>query len=141
DIPVQDGVHQGFGDAESWSADAVLGVNNPLPNINIGGAVVSGSTAISGELSRSRSVSGFLGWSIDPGKSNSFGVSLTGSASEGRGVLQLVDIDGDGLPDKVFEHASEGFKYQRNLGGQGFDAPTSLSIPALSGNAGVTVSL
>jgi hypothetical protein len=51
----------------------------------------------------------YLGWAATgPSKSGSLGVKVGGEHSSSDGVLALVDVDGDGLPDKVFRTRCSG---------------------------------
>ena len=52
-------------------------------------------------------------------KERSAGVTYNYSYSESEGVIALVDINGDGLPDKVFKKGSNLY-FRPNMGGTGF---------------------
>lgn len=58
----------------------------------------------------------YVGIGAEPTKSGSAGAKLGFSYAQDNGLLALVDVDGDGLPDKVFRDG-EAVKYRKNLSG------------------------
>lgn len=91
------------------------GFLNPLNN---SGNFSDDATAIGGTKSQNTGVSVYAGIGINDNnmgsKSNTGGVSFSYSYSSATGVSTLIDIDGDGVPDKVF--AKDGaLKYRSSL--------------------------
>ena len=74
----------------------------------LGGGYSSGKTVGGGMM---------VGFGIGPGTMN-VGASYSHSKNEGNGKIALTDIDGDGLPDKVFK-TSSGLRYCKNLAAEG----------------------
>ncbi len=66
-------------------------------------------------------------------KPNSYGMNGGHRFTYTHGLVSLVDIDGDALPDRVFR-GSEGFAYNRNLHGEGTlgFAPEATPLPTLT---------
>ncbi|MFC4686025.1 RHS repeat-associated core domain-containing protein [Epilithonimonas pallida] len=75
---------------------------------------------------------------LDLKKSGTIGLNYSYTENENFGKSQLMDIDGDGLPDKVFYKDGGTIKYRRNLGNS-FGAINSVSgfsnIPLSKNNA------
>ncbi|UCD56560.1 MAG: hypothetical protein JSV16_12085, partial [Candidatus Hydrogenedentota bacterium] len=102
--------YRGFDVAESWIMpfDNVIGIM-PLDG---GASALGGNPSIEGG---GHLYVGFNPW--DPTKNNSVAGGKVGyTRSDGDGILTLIDIDGDSLPDKVFEDGF-GFAFRRNLSG------------------------
>lgn len=75
-------------------------------------------SALGGGVSTSRGFSSYVGVGpVDsqPTTSNTAGASLSYTPSESKGLLALVDINGDGLPDKIFKDSGNLY-YRPNLG-------------------------
>lgn len=73
-----------------------------------------------------------------PAKSNSVGFKSGSSSNRSEGLLALIDINGDGLPDKVFREGGQ-IMYRRNRSGPGAGATTTFgpktpvaALPAIS---------
>ncbi|MGI3199803.1 hypothetical protein ACRJ4W_16830 [Streptomyces sp. GLT-R25] len=64
------------------------------------------STGVGGHL--------YVGFGSNPTKSGSVGVKAGYNRSTDEGMLALTDVDGDNLPDKVFERG-DGFVFRKNL--------------------------
>ena len=101
------GNYLGFTAAQDWS----------VPSDNISGHLIGGNdraSALGG--SETLGVGGhlYVGFNIFEGdKMFSFGAKAGYQRSSNKGRLQLIDINGDGLPDKVFEDG--GVKFRPNL--------------------------
>jgi RHS repeat-associated protein len=72
-------------------------------------------------------------------KSGSIGVKVGFNHNEDSGLLALVDVDGDNLPDKVYRGGS-GIMYRKNLSGPHgvaafSDTPKQLTLPAIMGES------
>ena len=75
------------------------------------------ATALGGTRSTSTSFNTYAGvgpTDASPSKSNTGGISYAHSKSNSDGVVTMIDLDGDGLPDKVFCKGSEVF-YRKQL--------------------------
>lgn len=138
EVTKTDTVYQGFESEQLWSA----GTEKPdiglaLPNgfyDSIGNAdpsVLGGS--------RTRSFGGhlYVGVGFGMTKNISVGAKVGMRSDDTKGGVALVDIDGDGLADRVFRGESGGFVFNRNQSGptgSGFSAsalPVE-GLPALS---------
>ncbi|MCK5557005.1 MAG: hypothetical protein KAJ01_01415, partial [Candidatus Hydrogenedentes bacterium] len=102
--------YSGFDIAESWAipSDTVFGIMPP------GG----GASALGGNPSIEAGGHLYVGFNpLKPSKSFSIlGGKVGYTGSIGDGILTLIDIDGDSLPDKVFKEGF-GFSFRRNLSG------------------------
>ncbi|HVQ93577.1 MAG TPA: GH-E family nuclease [Mycobacteriales bacterium] len=110
DIRDAAGAYQAFGEV-AW--------NSPDDNLRNGAvATVGGGAGEVGALggSTSTSVGGhlYVGFGVSRSKSGSVGVKAGFSEGEDTGLLALVDVDGDNLPDKVFRGGG-GVVYRKNL--------------------------
>lgn len=111
----QDGNYQPFNSAQNWSIpNDQIGVDfvNPLPFFKgdasaLGG---SGSTSVSGGSAATVGPLGSLAT-----KDYTVGGNFALGKSDATGLIALVDINGDGLPDKVFRQDDRLF-YRPNLG-------------------------
>lgn len=107
-----------------YRAFAPLGWTSPDDNVRNGAVDVVGGAGEAGALNgnTSTSVGGhlYVGFGGTRSKSGSVGVKTGYSSGQETGLLALTDVDGDGLPDKVFRGGG-GVVYRRNLsrpGGQ-----------------------
>lgn len=103
------GVYQGFAAAQDWkTGDDGLG-----DILDVG--------ALGGSVSNAGDVHAYLGFNpADPLKVGSFGGSLTISGGATEGVAELMDINGDMLPDKVFRSGpGKTVQYRLNTSGPG----------------------
>ncbi|MCX4755205.1 SpvB/TcaC N-terminal domain-containing protein [Kitasatospora purpeofusca] len=78
----------------------------------------------------------YVGFGFEPEKTGSTGAKLGFGYAQDNGLLALVDVDGDGLPDKVFRDGDT-VKYRKNLSGPhgrpGFSAEAKpLPLPGLT---------
>jgi RHS repeat-associated protein len=107
------GVYQGFKSPAPWNTQSD-GVGN---NINLGAFGNGNASAMSGVQSIGADGRVYLGFNpFDPEKEGSFGAGLDFSGENDNSLLEMVDINGDNLPDKVFEDSS-GFSYRLNTSG------------------------
>ncbi|MCW3840482.1 polymorphic toxin-type HINT domain-containing protein [Micromonospora yasonensis] len=87
----------------------------------------------------------YVGVGTSPTKSGTVGVKLGFSHGEDKGLLALVDVDGDALPDKVFRDGGT-VKYRKNLSGPAGE-PTfaaqaqPLNLPGIMGESSNTLTL
>ncbi len=104
-----------LGNTENWSPafDNIKGdISNPIPGFGNESSALS--TAKSKNSSRSLAVTlGFWNGFLD--KSITVGGSVSSSSSKTEGLVTMVDINGDGLPDKVFRQNGQ-LWYRANLG-------------------------
>ncbi|HYH04339.1 MAG TPA: sugar-binding protein, partial [Bacillota bacterium] len=105
---VADG-YQGFGSSRQWLADAA---DHSLYGIKSESVSLLGAGA-----GRNSGIHSYVGYNPSSGrKQGSFGVKVGSSSSDTQDVATLIDINGDGLPDRVFE-GSDGVYYQPNQSG------------------------
>ncbi|MDT3706352.1 MAG: SpvB/TcaC N-terminal domain-containing protein, partial [Thiobacillus sp.] len=124
------GVYRGFAASSDWAVGA--------DNVSAGLMGKGVASALGG--SRARSAGGHLYVGVGTGtnvtsKTDTVGAKLGYTRSTSETLLAMADMDGDGLPDKVFK--SDGrFHYRPNLakpgGIAGFGEPVALpSLPAI----------
>ena len=116
DIRDAQGQYQGFKPAD-WSVpgDSLGDSTLDLTNANAGDA-----SALNANRSTEAGVHLYVGVGTAAGKPESVGVKVGSSHSSDEGVLALVDVDGDNLPDKVFRKMVNGVAtvwYRKNLSG------------------------
>lgn len=125
------GAYKGFAPAAAWSigSDGV-GAPNMFGRGNASAIGGSKGTSVGGHL--------YVGVGVgDPtSKVDSAGFKVGYSSSDNEGLVALADMNGDGLPDKVFR-GDGGFYYRPNLskpgGSAGFGDKVRLdSLPAIS---------
>ena len=91
---------------------------------------------LSGVQGNSWNIKGALtvgfGFGVSGNKKKTAGLNYTYSENETFGKSQLMDIDGDGLPDKVFFNKNGNIRYRKNLGNS-FSAGSPLSSTGISG--------
>jgi RHS repeat-associated protein len=127
----------GFGAAESWSAGSD-GVGSPALGLNGAATTLGGSITIGGGGHV------YLGFNPDaPEKEGSFGGKIGFNISSNDGVEELIDVNGDGLPDKVYK-TLEGVFVRFNQSGPGggtsFGPVVALpSLPAISSEQTVMI--
>ncbi|OLE27142.1 MAG: hypothetical protein AUG49_06140 [Catenulispora sp. 13_1_20CM_3_70_7] len=80
------------------------------------------STTVGGHL--------YVGFGESPTKSNTVGVKVGYSHDSDKGLLALVDVDGDGLPDKVYNDGGT-IKYRKNLSAPGGQSAFSGTVQTL----------
>ncbi|MEV0620628.1 SpvB/TcaC N-terminal domain-containing protein, partial [Nonomuraea sp. NPDC050404] len=110
DIRDASGAYTAFQRVEWTSPDD--GLSNGLVNGIRPGAGEAG--ALNGNTSTSAGGHLYTGWGPLPSKSNSVGVKAGFSRGSDEGLLALVDVDGDSLPDKVFASGG-GYVFRKNL--------------------------
>ncbi|MFC4122900.1 SpvB/TcaC N-terminal domain-containing protein [Nonomuraea zeae] len=105
--------------------DAFARVPWSSPADGLGNSVVNGvrpgagdASALGGNLSRDTGGHLYVGVGTRRSKSGSIGVKAGYSSGTDEGLLALVDVDGDTLPDKVFKTGG-GIAYRKNLAGPG----------------------
>ncbi|MEN3304441.1 MAG: hypothetical protein V7603_643 [Micromonosporaceae bacterium] len=132
DIRDASGAYQAFTPV-TWSSPDD-GLSNGAVDAVTGGAGQAGainantSTSVGGHL--------YVGFGATPSKSNSVGVKSGFSHTEDTGLLALVDVDGDNLPDKVFTSGG-GVVYRKNLSQPGGAPRFSADVRPLSGLPGI----
>ncbi|HEX5749058.1 MAG TPA: SpvB/TcaC N-terminal domain-containing protein [Archangium sp.] len=113
-------IYRGFALVEPWNA----GAEKPdtglvLPDGFYGSIGQADASALGG--SRTRSFGGHLytGISFGADKWLSVGAKVGRRADDSNGRVALVDVNGDGLADRVFRSGSGGFYFNRNQSGPG----------------------
>ncbi|WP_344850684.1 SpvB/TcaC N-terminal domain-containing protein, partial [Kribbella ginsengisoli] len=108
DVRDSQGNYDGF-DSKAWSVpgDGLANTALNLTGENAGNASVLGT-------SKSSSGGGHFYFGVGEHKGSSTGVKVGYSDTSSDGVLALVDVDGDNLPDKVFRSGGV-VKYRKNL--------------------------
>jgi RHS repeat-associated protein len=129
EIRAGDGSYAAFGNSVDWAAGN--------DNVTAGLFGEGRASALSGTSSQSIGGHLYVGYNAtDPTKSGSFGVKIGFNHNSGDGLLTLMDVNGDGLPDKVFK-TGNGFSCRLNMSGTGDSAQTKFSdqvipLPGLS---------
>lgn len=132
DIRGADGTYDAFTKVDWTSPDD--NVRNGAVNGVKSGAGEAG--ALQGNTSRAAGGHLYLGYSTTGQKSGSVGVKAGYSKSSDEGLLALMDVDGDNLPDKVFKSAS-GYVFRKNLSRPGGQPRFSDSTTALRDLPGI----
>lgn len=142
--PTADSAFKGFAAASGWSVggDHIQALSIPGPAQGLLGngeaSMLGGSQAIS------TGFHSYIGFNpTTPTKQNSFGGKVGGRATSSDAQLAFIDIDGDGLPDKVFR-SDGGIGYRPNLSGpsgQPQFASTVRPVPGLSSLGGQSSSM
>lgn len=118
-----------------FSAENKKEITTPNDVANSGFAQGSMSM-LSGVQGNSWNIKGALTFGVGLGasgnKKRTAGLNYTYSENETFGKSQLVDIDGDGLPDKVFFNKNGIIRYRKNLG-DSFSSGSALSTTGISG--------
>ncbi|ASZ13078.1 hypothetical protein KTO58_08975 [Chitinophaga pendula] len=115
------GVFRPFGNVENWQVgdDQVTGdISNPVPGYGNESSLLGTSKA----KNSSKSLALTMGiWDGNWSKSMTVGGSTGSGTTKTEGLTLLYDINGDGLPDKVFRSGGQ-LWYRKNLGstGRGF---------------------
>ncbi len=128
----------GFGSASTWSTG--------IDSVNVAELPIDGvATALGGSVSGSVGAHLYLGFNpTNPDKKGSFGGKIGFNFSQNEGVLELIDINGDGLPDKVYRTLLGVFvRYNQSGpdGGTSFGPVIALpSLPGISTERTITVS-
>ena len=99
--------YDGFAASEDWDTKD----DNVTAGLDLGASALGGAELIGG------GGRAYIGYNqFKAGKGGSFGGGFVGGADEGKSRLELLDINGDNLPDKVFEE-SGAVKYRLNTSG------------------------
>ncbi|HBT70815.1 MAG TPA: hypothetical protein DEB37_00635, partial [Lysinibacillus sp.] len=114
-------------------------------HLNNGSFPGSDMTLISGNVGKSENwrgalsigfsksvLSWFLPISVEFSKNGTIGFNYSYTENESFGKSQLMDMDGDGLPDKVFYKNGGSIQYRKNLG-EGFSYGAPITIEGFSG--------
>ena len=135
----------GFGTPETWNTGDD-DISLAIPNLSHGSLNGSApATALGGSVNTGGGGSIFVGYNPTlPDKKNSIGGKIGFSYSESDGVVEMIDLNGDGLPDKVFKDG--GSLYVR-LNQSGPDGTTTFgsamavaTLPSLSKENTVMIS-
>lgn len=133
------GGYAGFAPAELWNAGS--GDNVTASLFGLGQA-----SALGGTLGDTTGVHLYMGYSFaTPTKRYSAGGKVGGQDSDSEGVLALIDLNGDGLSDKVFRSGDQ-FYMRLNLSGPNgapvfSDPPIELgTLPAIARESSRTTS-
>lgn len=119
-----EGAYLGFAPQSAWSM--------PGDGISIGLLGQGKASALSGSETNSRGGHVYVGVGGNPTKSGSAGFKVGHQRSDSKGMLALIDLNGDGLPDKVFKSGG-GLRWRSNLGfnpaeNRGFFGEASLPV-------------
>lgn len=145
------------------AAGGIDGFETALQSVEVGGTVASGLDALPGVLgdalgqpsmsalgaTLSKDVGGhiYVGFNpASPSKQLSFGAKVGIQAQGGETLVSLVDVDGDGRPDRVYRAADGGFLYNRNESDEdgvrfAAEAAPVTGLPFLSQSASFMASL
>ncbi|WP_405543364.1 polymorphic toxin-type HINT domain-containing protein [Streptomyces phaeochromogenes] len=132
DIRDADGTYEAFARVD-WSS----------PDDNVRNSRVNGVRSGAGEAgalngNTSTGVGGhlYVGFGSNPTKNGSVGVKAGYNRSTDEGMLALTDVDGDNLPDKVFERG-DGYVFRKNLSRPGGEPKFAGSTTALHNLPGI----
>ncbi|HEX7102724.1 MAG TPA: SpvB/TcaC N-terminal domain-containing protein, partial [Nitrolancea sp.] len=110
-----DGSYNGFSSATSWNTGSD----------SVDETTLQDASALSGAVANSYDGHIYLGFNpVDPTKEGSVGVSVNYNHIDSNDKLALIDINGDGLPDKVFE-SGDTIYYRLNQSAPGPDSSTT----------------
>lgn len=129
DVRNQNGAYNGFADAQNWNTG-----NDSLEQTLLGPQDIS---ALGASETNTGDFHMYVGFNLsNPTKTGSFGGSLTIKGGATEGLAEFLDINGDGLPDKVFRKSRGGaVMFRLNTsgpdGGTTFD-PTARSVTNLN---------
>jgi RHS repeat-associated protein len=113
--------YAGFAGGVDWIAQKD-GVKLNLAGIDFESSLVGANQA------SSEGSSGMIGLAF-ASTENAIGVSFNSNSSESSGVLQMIDVDGDGLPDKVYQKEGKGpVYYRRNTWIAGQDSTKKITF-------------
>ena len=141
DIRDAEGGYQAF-QPESW---VVPGDGLTRNELNLTPEQAGDASAINASSSLGGGGHLYLGVGTSASKSGSVGVKAGFSRNQDEGVLALIDVDGDSLPDKVFREGGS-VRYRKNLSGPGGVAEFSaqaheLDLPGIMAEGSNTVTL
>ncbi|MCP4399022.1 MAG: hypothetical protein GY801_17190 [bacterium] len=124
----EDGSYKGFDSASDW--------NTGNDNVSAGLFDEGDASALNGSESKGGGGHLYVGIGVTPTKQNSDGGKVGFNYSESEGLLALIDINGDGLQDKVFKDGGS-ISYRANQsgpdGGTSFGAKRSvIALPEIS---------
>ncbi|WP_159074406.1 SpvB/TcaC N-terminal domain-containing protein [Streptomyces dioscori] len=131
DIRDADGVYDAFAKVD-WSSPDDNVRNGRVDGVRSGAGEAG---ALNGNTSTGAGGHLYVGFGTNPRKSGSAGVKAGYNRSTDEGLLALVDVDGDSLPDKVFERG-DGHVFRKNLsrpGGEPKFAGTTTPLHNLPG--------
>ncbi|HKI99087.1 MAG TPA: SpvB/TcaC N-terminal domain-containing protein, partial [bacterium] len=101
--------------------DLLSGVLDPL--FNSVGIDVNAATALGTTSGLGGSADSFFGFALIPSKEVSIGKRVGRSRNDSKTLTALMDVNGDGLPDKVFNCGSGCFRYRPNTWRPQLDPP------------------
>ena len=108
---------KGYAAAKPWAHQNNDNVRVELPVASAVDPSIGEVSLLGGGSSRGSGTHSYTGFSpTNPSKTNSVGFKVGQSNATTQAKLVFMDVDGDGLPDKVFESA-QGYQYRRNLSG------------------------
>jgi RHS repeat-associated protein len=143
DVQRSDGSYNGYGNSQCWSSGVACGTSggdysqsllSPVGLSALGASETTGATAHA-----------YLGFSPEgPNKDASAGGSLTVSGDVTEAVAEMIDLNGDGLPDKVYRKGAGQVYFRLNQsgpnGGTSFGDEHTVDVGGLSSDIGVGVS-
>ncbi|MFS8201938.1 SpvB/TcaC N-terminal domain-containing protein [Streptomyces sp. CWNU-52B] len=131
DIRDADGAYDAFARVD-WSSPDDNVRNGRVDGVRSGAGEAG---ALNGNTSTGAGGHLYVGFGTNPSKSGSAGVKAGYNRSTDEGLLALLDVDGDNLPDKVFERG-DGYVFRKNLsrpGGEPKFAGTTTALHNLPG--------
>ncbi|TMQ18619.1 MAG: hypothetical protein E6J90_19735 [Deltaproteobacteria bacterium] len=135
EAPTANSAFKGFAATSRWNVGddhiTTLSIPGPAQGLLTNGeaSVLGGSEGSSG------GIHAYIGFNpTSPSKQNSFGGKIGFKISSSDPRLAFIDINGDGLPDKVFQ-SSNGIGYRLNLSGPAGAARFSDTVLPVSGLA------
>ncbi len=121
-----------YSETATFISTASPDIAAPFPEaITDGGGFFSRPTSLGGDMSFSAYVTAYagVGTGVTPDKGNTAGVSLSFNHGSTEGAVTLTDMNGDGLPDKVYRSDSVMYycPHVPGEGGASFGDPVEIS--------------
>ncbi|MFI6603637.1 SpvB/TcaC N-terminal domain-containing protein [Nonomuraea sp. NPDC050536] len=143
-----DDIRDGQGNYQAFSSEqwTVPGDGLQSRAVNITSDNAGDASALNANTSTTGGGHLYVGVGSSESKANSIGLKAGFSHSSDSGVLALVDVDGDDLPDKVFRGDDGQVRYRKNLSGpkgqpRFADRATTLDLPGIMGQSSDSLTL
>ncbi|MFL6114849.1 MAG: SpvB/TcaC N-terminal domain-containing protein, partial [Catenulispora sp.] len=137
-----DDIRDGQGNYQAFQRTGWTSPGDGLGNgaLNLTGDRAGDASALNANTSLGGGGHLYVGVGTTATKSGSVGIKVGFEHSDDRGLLALVDVDGDGLPDKVLRRDDGSIWYRKNLSGpagqpQFADQAVRLGLPGIMGES------
>jgi hypothetical protein len=135
-----DDIRDGQGNYQAFERTDWTSPGDGLSNgaLNLTGEHAGDASALNANTSTGVGGHLYVGVGATDSKTNSVGVKVGFEHSDGEGLLALVDVDGDSLPDKVVRRDDGSVWYRKNLSGPAgqprfSDTAVQLNLPGING--------